>query len=262
MAKFEAESYSRFRILYPEVVFEGLKSVCAATGGERLRVLDLGAGTGFSSLSFLRFFPETDLVLVEPDASMLEASREVLADHGGHCEWIHSRAENFTVSKPVDIILVGSAWHWMNPEQTLQSILSSLRPGGAILVFEYQFPKAKEETALNEWVRRSFNLKWKPGTQKPRGTLVEITQTIRDHAGLSEVSRRELTKQEVLSAEDFFGVIVSQSRFLDYERTLNSSEKNENRAELLRELGDFWKEKQGISFEYSFQSIVFFRRWV
>lgn len=264
MAKFEPESYSKFRILYPEKLFEGLKSFCRSSPDQPLRVLDLGSGTGLSAASFASFFsgPPVEFVLIEPDSAMLAASMKTLEAGEILVERLCGSAEDFTLSRPVDLVLVGSAWHWMQAEQTIQSLLKALRPGGALFIFEYQFPKAKTEDGLklNEWVRRSFNLKWKPDLQKPRGSLFEITEKIRSHSEFSQISQAEVIQEQALGVEQFLGAIISQSRFLDYEKKLSSVLALEERGRLRAELEKFWGSDQKLSFQYSFQGLVFRRR--
>ena len=184
MAKFEPGSYSQYRIYYPSKLFDSLKPYCVrGKDSDPLRVFDLGSGTGLSAASFLRTFPDCVVTLVEPDAAMMEASFELPDLKLAKVTRISANAESFETGEQADVILVGSAWHWMNFEKTIPAILKALKPGGILFIFEYQFPKAKGPVGatLNEWVRREFNLRWKPEYQKPRGTLRELTESVRLH---------------------------------------------------------------------------------
>jgi len=259
MAKFDAELYQKYRNDYPIALFEPLKSLLGPMK-TRPRVLDLGAGTGISSLSFSRFYPEADFILVEPDLEMLEQSHQTLSVVES-VQRIHESAERFQLEEKVDLVLIGSAWHWMNPAVTIERIQNVLKPGGAVFVFEYQFPKAKvpEHLPLNEWIRREFNLRWKPQGQTPRGSLRELTEPLRVLPGLSETRAISFEKSESFSLERFYGELLSQSRYLAYERTLNLEGREELRKGLLKELAHFWGHLECIPCTYWLEAFCFRR---
>jgi hypothetical protein len=164
-----------------------------------------------------------------------------------------------------DVALVGSAWHWMKGPETLEALTRVLNPGAALFVFEYQFPKAVgplPPLELNEWVRREFNLKWKEPDQKPRGSLRELTEPLRSHIEFSEMAKSECQERVSLGARDFHGVIVSQSRYLAYERGLSDeASRLFTRDALLESLKGFWQEEAGIPFEYGFEGRLFRKRY-
>ena len=258
MAKFEASDYSRFRVSYPNVLFDGLRSFCGPFAeGRPLKVLDLGSGTGFSSRAFLEFFPNTELTVVEPDTAMLAASREVLVNHS--CvRYVNESAEAFSFADAYDLVLVGSAWHWMDRAFLLEKLEASIVQ--SIFVFEYQFPKAKTEGALNDWVRREFNLKWKTSFQTPRGTLEELTQGLRDSSLYSEVSHALIPHESDFNLDAFFGMLISQSRFLAYESTLPIGERDAYRQKVRVELASFWSLQTDIRFSLPYEGFCFQRR--
>ena len=260
MAKFEAELYKKFRILYPKKLFEALKPYCKAAQSDPLLVLDLGAGTGLASASFLDFYPNALLTLLEPDPAMLAEALELLGPQ--NIDSITAPAESWESSQEFDLVLVASAWHWMEPYSTMASILKSLKPGGVISVFEYQFPKAQGANAgaLNEWVRRQFNVLWKPETQVPRGSLAELTEPLRACIELSQVKEVSFEESQSLNLETFLGVIRSQSRYLAYERQLSNEEKIAYKKNLHSEIENLWGPECAVSFLYSFRAYCFRRR--
>jgi SAM-dependent methyltransferase len=266
MAKFEPESYRQYRVQYPENLFDPLRSLLGPSTPRPLRVLDLGAGTGNSAASFYRFYSgEIEFTLVDPDPKMLQAIAlehfEERATVITHASESHLIPQGRCESEKFDLVLIGSAWHWMNAPATLAMLASEVRSGGGVFVFEYQFPKAVDHAgslALNEWVRREFNLKWKEPSQKPRGSLRELTEPFRNHSEFSERSRVELKERALLRAEDFHGVIVSQSRYLAYERSLlDEGVQLLARESLLKNLTEFWSSESTLPFEYGYEGILF-----
>jgi SAM-dependent methyltransferase len=258
VAKFTASEYARFRVSYPKILFDGLRSFCGPFSGMRpLRVLDLGSGTGFSSRAFLEFYPDTELTLVEPDAAMLAAAKDLLRDIP-RVQYVNASAEEFTFTEAYDLVLVGSAWHWMNRELICQKLEAA--DVGSVFVFEYQFPKAKAQNELNDWVRREFNLRWKTSSQTPRGTLHELTEGLRRSHSFSEVSRLSIPHENDFDLPGFFGMLISQSRFLAFEMTLLISERDAYRQSTYADLSNFWGLQNEIRFHLPYEGFYFRRR--
>jgi SAM-dependent methyltransferase len=260
MSKFDAEAYLRHRIHYPKELFGPLSPfVCVRP--EPFSLVDLGAGTGLSTLSFLRFFPSVDsAVLIDPDPAMLlkiEGWRDQVETR---ISTAVATGSNFELGHSADLILIGSAWHWMNSPETIESIYRALKPGGSVFVFEYQFPKAKESgpgAALNEWIRREFNSKWKEQGQQPRGKLDELLVGFFKHREFSFGGEIRMEKEFELTLEDLLGVIVSQSRYLAYERGLQSEDRAQARTQLKENLRFQWGDSAELAFTYRFQGVRF-----
>jgi len=263
MSKFNANEYLRFRVPYPESLFKELRSFCGpycskmSSDDEPLRVLDLGSGTGFSAQSFLGFYPWAEVTLVEPDHEMLEISRAELGSMP-RIRWVNQSAELFEMKESYDLVLIGSAWHWMDRKRIQEKIENS--ESKAVFIFEYQFPKAKENPSLNEWVRREFNLKWKTTNQVPRGSLIELTEGLRNSSSMRECARVFLPHEQSFLFDDFFGMLISQSRFLAFEQTLLDSQRISHREEVRRELFQFWGLKNENSFLMPYEGLFFQRR--
>lgn len=259
MAIFDAHEYSQFRVPYPQAVLSGLSSFCVpfCVQSKALNVVDLGGGTGLSAKSFLSVFPWAELTVVEPDSKMLEVARDTLKDFP-KTRFALNRAEDFPFEGPVDLVLAGSAWHWMNQDKILKRL--ELVHVSALFIFEYQFPKAKSSNALNDWIRREFNLKWRAAGQIPRGTLIELTQGLRDSNVFREVDRNSLLVERDFSAEAFYGMIVSQSRYLAFEKTLSDSEKIKGRQQLRLDLDSFFRSAGVFTFALFYESVLFRHR--
>jgi trans-aconitate methyltransferase len=260
VAKFDASEYARFRVSYPRTLFKTLSSYCGSHGDQRpIRVLDLGAGTGLSSGAFLDFYPGSELTLVEPDPAMLAVARAAF-QNDSRVSYFLGSAETFKFETQYDLVLVGSAWHWMD-RTVLQKKFEDAEVG-AVFIFEYQFPKAKSHQSLNEWIRREFNLKWKTLTQVPRGNLTELTDGLRSSPFMRQKSHELLPQEQAFDLDQFFGMLVSQSRFLAYESTLPDSERKSYREKLRGELTQFWDLKNEISFLLGYEGLFFERRSV
>lgn len=122
----EAERYDRARPQYPAAV------VTALTGGEHLRVLDVGCGTGIAA----RAFQDQGCTLtgVEHDPRMAAVARRhgVPVDVGGFEDWTPP-ADLF------DLVISGQAWHWIDRVRGPLKAADALRPGGCLAVFWIEY---------------------------------------------------------------------------------------------------------------------------
>jgi SAM-dependent methyltransferase len=262
MARFDPETYVRYRIAYPPSVFEGLRPWVGSIGGTSgIRAADLGAGTGYSALSLIRALPVSKLVLIEPDPSMLEVAVQTLADVKSQIEYRVASGEDSIEDLEVDLVLAASSWHWMDPARSLEVIHKVLRPGGVFFVVEYQFPKLEGLGDVNEWVRREFNLRWRAEGQRPRGSLFELTESVRCAESFSQRGSLRVEHTLEFTLEEFVGVIRSQSRYLAYEARLDESLRLRERERMLEALRLLWGGRSNVPGSYSLEGYWFVKRW-
>jgi len=270
MSRFDSGLYRRYRIQYPAGLFMPLRPLLGALVRSRLRVLDLGAGTGNSAFSFQTFYQgAVEFTLIDPDPAMLEASEEGAFPEQTVLRRIAAPSEGWAshpgAPREADLALIGSAWHWMKAGPTIEVLSRAIIRGGGVFIFEYQFPKAVEHSpasGLNEWIRREFNLRWRDPAQVPRGSLRELTAGFRDHAGFCEESRVSCRERVRLSPEELSGVIQSQSRYLAFERGLpDEAARSSARQDLMNGLRARWSGEEPIPFEYEFEGFLFRRRF-
>lgn len=117
-----ADRYDRSRPTYP---IEALNWTFAPAGAQRLRVVDLGAGTGL--LSRVVMDAGHEVIPVEPDAGMraqLDAATPGVKALDGSAEAIP------LPDASVDAVIAGTAYHWFDPKLTHPEVARVLRPGG------------------------------------------------------------------------------------------------------------------------------------
>jgi len=180
------------------------------------------------------------MYFVDPDSEMLrEAKRKFspqIPDQNFFCT---SSTSIPLADDSLDFILIGSAWHWMDPVKTITEVQRVLKDGGGVYIFEYQFPKACEYSELNNWIRIQFNNEWKPSTQKPRGSLKEITECWRTHSQFSQSYSGTIVQERLHDSHELAGVIISQSRYQHFEQTFPENERLTKRAQLETKLSEF-----------------------
>ncbi len=117
-------------------------AVAPVAGGERVRLLDLAAGTGKLTAALLA---HGGVVAVEPDGDMLaelQARFPAVDAREGTAEQIP------VADSAVDAVLVGQAWHWFDHDRALAEAARVLRPGGVLAVL---------------WNREDTRVDWVPG---------------------------------------------------------------------------------------------------
>lgn len=114
-----------------------LPDVAARLSGGRGRVLDLGCGTGWSSIALAEAFPEAGVHGVDLDEASIEEASERAAEHdlAGRVTFAHGDAAKPAASGAYDLVCVFEALHDMaDPVAALRSAREALAPGGAVLI--------------------------------------------------------------------------------------------------------------------------------
>ena len=177
-------------------------------GRDRLRVLDMGAGTGKLTAAIARLAgpPDVRVVAVEPDPAMLAELRrgqpEVTALPG--------RAEDIPLpDASVDAVLCGQAAHWFTMDLAVPEIARVLTPGG---VFAGLWNMADDR---EDWVAGLCRVcpqsaTWSGWTAEPR----DWPGSANGSAFFGPASRAEFEHGWLRTADSLVATIATHSRQL------------------------------------------------
>lgn len=128
----DAERYDRARPPYPDALIARL--VPAGPGRD---VLDVGAGTGIEARQFRA--AGCTVLGVEPDERMAAFARR------SGVEVEVARFEDWRpAGRRFDLVVAGTAWHWVDPVAGPAKAAQVLRPGGRLAPFHH-VPQLPEE---------------------------------------------------------------------------------------------------------------------
>lgn len=121
----EAENYEAGRPDYP---FDAVAWMLEGMPSGSLRVADVGAGTG-KLTRVLATAPGAEVVAVDPDPEMLAALRRSVP---GVPTFVGSAERMPLPDASVDAVVLGQAWHWVEPTPASRELGRVVRSGGVL----------------------------------------------------------------------------------------------------------------------------------
>jgi SAM-dependent methyltransferase len=123
--------YESARPPYGAAFFARVAETLGLDGSERL--LDVGAGPGILALGFAPYCRE--VVGVDPEPGMVEAARGAADRAGLEATFIEGRFEEVAARLGAfDLVTIGRAIHWLDPEPARAALERALAPRGSVLV--------------------------------------------------------------------------------------------------------------------------------
>jgi 2-polyprenyl-3-methyl-5-hydroxy-6-metoxy-1,4-benzoquinol methylase len=112
-------------------------------GREPTRILDVGSSIGHASLALSCRYPEAEVTGFEVESEAVELARVLASDHP-RCHFVHAPIENLRKEDGAfDFIHCSNVLeHVENPKKVLGRLVTSLTPGGVMLISgpNYLFP--------------------------------------------------------------------------------------------------------------------------
>lgn len=191
-----AEAYDRVRPRYVRTLFEDV----ATYAGEGRRALEIGAGTGQATDSFLSL--GFDVTALEPGADMAAILRRKF---GGDPRFRVEEAlfQDYECEGGFDLIYAATSFHWIPEEIGYPKVLSLLKPGGALALFWNHPAPARECAEMDREIQAAIgrHTAWpkpRPFTAEalPRRKLTLAQYGFREAEARLYESRRNLTAVE------------------------------------------------------------------
>lgn len=128
----------------PEYRFEAVAWMLEQMPADSRRVADVGAGTG-KLTRVLAQAPDAEVVAIDPDPEMLATLRGAVP---GVPTFVGTAEQLPLPDASVDAVVLGQAWHWVDPVAGSAEIGRAVRSGGVLgLIWNIRDDRV-------EWVRR------------------------------------------------------------------------------------------------------------
>lgn len=126
--------YARYRPGYPQEFFDYLKERFQLNGTGRM--LDLGCGTGELSIPLAKYFRQ--VIAMDPEPEMIHEAKKKSHDKGiTNINWIDAGSDDLGNLKEnigeLNLVTIGTAFHWMDRDATLKCLASMISEDGAIV---------------------------------------------------------------------------------------------------------------------------------
>ena len=211
-----AKEFQRFRPDYPAELYDRiLRQVPKA---QRLRAMDLGAGTGSVTGHLVAHFRE--VVAVEPDAGM---GTKIAGQFPAVILRTVTAEECRQEPESVDLVTIANALHWMEAEPVFANVRAWLRPGGVLAVFERPLPRTTP--AIDALIREEFRGPWKPHRDPRLKRHLAWQEQVRSAAGLPIIEEMKFANVIPMRPQEFAGFWRSTSYGSAYARTLAEPER-------------------------------------
>lgn len=139
------ENYAKYRPDYPKEIVSFLRKTIGLT--EKHIIADIGSGTGISSKIF--FDNGNQVYGIEPNREMREAGEKYLSNYTNFHSIEASSEDTKLECESIDMIILGQAFHWFEPEATRKEFLRILKPNGYVVLFSNRRKSSNNEFMSN-----------------------------------------------------------------------------------------------------------------
>jgi SAM-dependent methyltransferase len=205
-----AQYYERYRVPYPQEVFDWIINEYRLDG--RGRLLDGGCGTGQVALPLSRWFGE--VIAIDPDQEMLQIGEQAARDNGiTNVSFLSLRTEDLpSAVAPLRLATFGASFHWMDRALVANRLHKLMEPaGGLVALSPSSFWRGQEPwqqviiRTIKDWL----------GEERRAGTGVfkaaPLHQECLAQTPFADIKVTEFHKTHVWSADSIVGYLYSTS---------------------------------------------------
>ena len=146
-----ARRYARGRPNFHAQVVRRVQRVLRVNKAEVDLVVDVGCGTGASSIAFASVARR--VLAIDPSIAMLACARK-----NARVTYARAQAERIPAKKAsADLVVAGVAFHWFDQSRFLKEAMRVLKPGGWLVVYsDYCTFKTSGSKLLRQWAEDQY----------------------------------------------------------------------------------------------------------
>jgi SAM-dependent methyltransferase len=204
----KAERYARYRWGYAPEAIQAVFDVSGLTSDAI--VADIGAGTGLVTREFVGRVVK--IYAVEPNQSMREIMERLLNHHPSFFG-VDGRAEATGLpDHSIDLIVVGQALHWFEPQAALKEFRRILKPEGWLAIMFHTHPPMDQ--AIYQALTHIFAVEY--GWDTTPSPKLQCGDSHADYYfGIGNGNKMHFPQTWQESWEEFIGGILSDSHSPD-----------------------------------------------
>lgn len=125
-------------------------------------ILEVGAGTGFSTVELKNRYPDAQIIAIEPSSSMLLKAKDKVSG----IDWHDKFFADFSITKKPDLIYSSMACHWFRDKELDK--LFKLASNSVLAVALPVNPKISTNFEKGNWLLRDAIFKLRPKNKWPK----------------------------------------------------------------------------------------------
>lgn len=222
-----AEDYSKNRPGYPRELLRTLKNEFGFSRSDV--VADVGSGTGILSELFLE--NGNVVYCVEPNKDMRRVAEERLERYIPRFVSVDGRAESTTLKdRSIDLITVGQALHWFDPDRTRAEFARTIRKRGHVaVVYNYRRRRGAVGQAYAALVNRY---------EKDKASVPYARDAyVKKFLGNGDFRKFVMPNSQSLDLEGMLGRLASSS-YMPRRGSREWTDVEEDASKMIREHGD------------------------
>ena len=128
-----AKLYAQYRPVYPSSVISSILEFCKQSKSDFSAALDIGCGSGQSSVSLIKHFKR----VIGIDVSKAQVDQAPKDIPGLSFQVSSAEDLSFQPNSSIDLVTVAQAIHWVDLEKFYPEVNRVLRPCGVLAVYGY-----------------------------------------------------------------------------------------------------------------------------
>lgn len=166
-----AKEYQKYRRYYDPKLYKLLSSLIKQSDP---KILDLGSGTGKSTIPLLKIKNNAEVIGCEPDPLMLNEANIFARKFKLPVTYKKGSAERLPFKEmEFDVVTSGTAFHWFATNKALKEIKRVLKPKGLLFIF-WTMDKKSDKPTIGVNLYKKYGWKAVPSKLRDLGFIEEL----------------------------------------------------------------------------------------